>query len=641
MILAGLLLAPLLAAALVVTARRWRHAPLAIAVAGLLLTFMAGLWAAASGSTAALRWGPGLELRLAVEGFGGVMVILVPLIALAVVAYAAANEVAGRVRLMALMLVFVGAMLLLVTAADFVTLLIAWELVAALSWALIGHDWREPESGRASTEAFITTRLGDLGLYAAAGLLFAATGSFSFDAVFAASRPTLDLIALGVLAAATAKSAQVPFSPWLFAAMAGPTPVSALLHSATLVAAGAYLLIRLAPAFEPVGWFLPAVAAVGLVTALTGGVVATVQTHAKRALAASTSAQYGLMFVAVGAGSAAAGGAHLVAHAAFKALLFLAAGIAVHAAGSSALATLGQQRVVRTLVLLSGLGALALAGVPPLGAAWTKEQVTGAALASSAWLGIGVLFAGFLSALYAARYQVLAFVPAGRVEAGLAPHPIGAGRITVAAMVLLTAVTVALSLLWLPGAAQVVEIVVAGHLSEGGFLGQVLAVTAIIPAFALVWWLARRGRLLSMGLSPGVQARAADWLGLPALTRFVIVGPVTALSGRLAAFDDRVVDAGVRAVARAADLVSSLFSRRGEWAMDGVVHSIARSAMSTAAGSRIADDRVVDGAVESGASGVGWAGQQSRRLQTGQSHHYYAFIAAGVAGILVILVVAR
>ncbi len=641
MILAGLLFLPLLAAALVVTARRWRHAPLAIAVAGLLVTLVAGLGAAVSGPAAAFRWGPGIELRLAVEGFGAVMVVLVPLIALAVIAYAAATERDGSVRMVALMLAFVSAMLLLVTAADFLTLLIAWELVAALSWALIGHDWRDPESGRASTEAFITTRLGDLGLYAAAGLLFAATGSFSFDAASTASRPALDLIAFGVLVAASAKSAQLPFSPWLFAAMAGPTPVSALLHSATLVASGAYLLVRLAPVFEPIGWFLPAVAAVGLLTALAGGIVATVQTHAKRALAASTSAQYGLMFVAVGAGAAAAGGAHLVAHAAFKALLFLAAGIAVHAAGSPALAMLGQQRVARSLFLLSALGALALAGLPPLGAAWTKEQIMAAALSSSALLAAGVLAASFLSVACALRYQALAFVPADRARNVPARGPVGSGIVPGGAMLLLAAMTAALSLLWLPGAAPIVETLAAGRLRESGILGQVLAVAVIVPAFGLVWWLARRGRLLSMGLPPAVQARVADWFGLPSLTRRVIVVPVTALSARMAAFDDRVIDAGVRAVARAAEVTSGIFSRRGELAMDSVVQAVARTTMSTAAGSRLTDDRVVDGAVESGASSVGWAGQQSRRLQTGQSHHYYALIAAGTAGILVILVLAR
>ena len=154
-------------------------------------------------------------------------------------------------------------------------LLVAWELVGVMSWMLIGHHWRDARPPAAARTAFITTRdRGVLGLYVAAGVLFASTGSFRFEAITALDRPSADLVALGLLLAAAAKSAQVPFAQWLFAAMAGPTPVSALLHSATLVAAGAYLLIVTTPLLGAVPWFLPAIALVGLLTAFAGGAVA-------------------------------------------------------------------------------------------------------------------------------------------------------------------------------------------------------------------------------------------------------------------------------------------------------------------------------------------------------------------------------
>ena len=257
-------LVPLAAAGVLVALRARPRLLGPVAVAALLSTFLLGVLAAATEPAARLAWSPAIELTLAVSGFGRVMVVLVPLVATPIVAYAAATEPEGRTRLLALLLVFVSAMLLLVVAGDFVTLLLGWELVGATSWALIGHGWRDRANTEAGTQAFLTTRLGDLGLYVAAGATLAATGSFAFDGVGVAASPWREIIAGGVVLAAVAKSAQVPFSPWLFAAMAGPTPVSALLHSATLVAAGAYLLIRLSPALSAVWWFLPVIAIVGV-----------------------------------------------------------------------------------------------------------------------------------------------------------------------------------------------------------------------------------------------------------------------------------------------------------------------------------------------------------------------------------------
>lgn len=636
-----------------------------VAMAGLLAMLGLGAWAAVAEPATTWRWSPAIELGVAVEGFARVMVVLVPLIALPIVVFAAATEEEGRLRLLALMTAFVGAMLLLVIAADFLTLLIAWELVGAISWALIRHGWRDAENARSATRAFVTTRVGDLGLYLAAGLTFAAAGTFAYSGLEAAGRPALDAIAAGVLLAAAAKSAQLPFSAWLFAAMAGPTPVSALLHSATLVAAGVYLLIRLAPAFEVTGWFLPAVAGIGLATAFAGGIVALVQRHAKRALAGSTSAQYGLMFLAVGAGSVAASGAHLVTHAAFKSLLFLATGLAVHASGTH---QMGGMRLGRTLPMVAALslvGALALAAVPPLGAAWTKEQIVAAAVHRSPWVAAGIFGAGFLSALYAARYQLLAFGwPSATVASGR--QALASLRGPIAAVAVLAVLTVALSALWLPGAAGLVETAVGAELTAAAPWELPVALAVIAAAGGVAWRLSRRGRLVDLGLSARAQTAIEDWLGLPAATDLLVVRPVLALSGALARFDERVVDAGVRGTAGTAALVSrslgrfddrvvdagvrgvaafaallSRFSlRRGEWTFDGAVHATADWTMRLASGSRRADDHAVDGAVEGSAYGIGRAGQASRRLQTGQTHHYYVILAVGLATAALVLLIA-
>ncbi len=635
-------LLPVLGAGLLIALRGRPRALGPVAVAVLAATVAVGVWAALTEPSAALRWSPAIELRLAVEGFGRVMVVLVPLIATPIVAYAAATETDGRPRLLALMVAFVGAMLVLVAAADFLTLLIAWELVGALSWALIGHGWRDPENGRSATRAFLTTRLGDLGLYVAAGATFAASGSFAFGAIGGVGSPAREMIAAGVLLAAAAKSAQVPFAPWLFAAMAGPTPVSALLHSATLVASGAYLLIRLEPSLATVSWFLPAVALVGIVTAISGGIVATLQTHAKRALAASTSAQYGLMFAAVGAGFPAAAGAQLVAHAAFKSLLFLGAGVAIHARGTADIGRLRLGRAVPRIALLSAVGALALAAVPPLGGAWSKEQVLAGAMDASGWFGAAVLVAGFLSALYAARYQVLAYGRAAEGPGTDDPNPIRRpGRVETGSMAALATLTLALSLLWMPGAGRIVEEAAGGRLPESAPWEIVATLAVLAAAFGVAWWLHHSGRLLRLGLRPAVQAAAGNWLGLPVAVSMLVERPVIVLSGWLRVIDERVIDAGVRRAAWVASVISGLFSRRVELSIDGLVHLVGAVTLSSAAGSRLADDAGVDAAVEATGRGIGLLGHQSRRLQTGQSHQYFVILGAGLAVMAAVLAIYR
>ncbi len=629
-------LVPALAAAAVVGLRRRPRLLGPVAVGGVLLLLPLAGWLAATEADAGWRWSDVIGLQLRVVGFSRVMVVLVPAIAAPIVAYAAATEPQGRTRLLALMVAFVAAMELLVTAADFVTLLVGWELVGAVSWALIGHGWAERANTESAAQAFVTTRVGDLGLYLAAGMAFAASGSFAFDRLpDAAGQAELGVIAFGVLVAAAAKSAQLPFAPWLFSAMAGPTPV--LLHSATLVAAGAYLLVRLAPAFEPVGWFGPAAVAVGLTTALAGGAVAALHDHAKRVLAGSTSAQYGLMFLAVGAGSTAAAGAQLVTHAAFKSLLFLGAGIAIHAVGSSELATMRLGHGLRRVAWLSAVGAAALAALPPLGGGWSKEEILGAAGEWSSWLAGAVLVAGFVTAGYAARYQALAFGPGSPPRALHRP-----GGVEVGAVATLAAITAGLSVLWLPWSEEVVESATGGELAGTTPLEVGLSLLLTIVAVLVVGVLWRTDRLVTLGLPEPARQAVAAWLGLPVAARRLVVEPVLSLAMALRRFDDRVIDAGVRAAAALAALASRLLSRRAEWTIDGVVRTVAGATLRAAGLSRIADERAIDGLlVEGTASGVGRVGRLSRRLQTGLSHHYYVVVAAGTAVIMLVLALAR
>lgn len=644
----------------------WRTALPFVAVGGELLLLALGAWASVTQPTASWSWGPILTAALGVEGIGRIMVVLIPAIATPVVLYAASSERAapGLPRLLALLVAFTGAMELLVLAGDLLTLLVGWELVGACSWALIAHQWRDAERPRAARDAFLTTRAGDLGLYLAAAAVFAGRGSLHFRELPMLDGAALHVAAAGLLVAAAAKSAQLPFSPWLNRAMAGPTPASALLHSATMVAAGAYALARLAPSLAAARWLAPAILGLGLATAIAGGVVASVQRDLKKALAASTSAQFGLMLVAVGVGVPAAAGLHLMTHAAFKALLFLGAGIALHAAGTLDIAALSLGTALRRAAALFWVGALALAGVPPLGGAYSKEEIVAAAQRAGPWVVAGVIVAGALSALYAGRLALLVYAPSAAGSPGSSHRRSDAAdrrelrapsRSEYAALAMLSAATVGLGALWLPGAGSAVAGWMEGTLAQAAMSASIVALGAVAVAGMSVWLLWRRGLLLTFGLPRAQRDWIAAWFGLPALARAAVVRPALLLAQWLAALDDRVVDAGVRGAVRIGRLLSRSLVWWGERSFEGVVRGAARlgaiaSRTSELAGERgfegivravaalgtiaarasgLADDRGIDGAVEDVARGVRAAGGQIRRLQTGLAHHYYVVVAVG------------
>lgn len=617
-----------------------------IAVAVIAVVIVCAVWVARVQAAAEWRaWGATFSPTLAVVGFSRVMVVLVPTIALPVVAYAAASMRGepGLPRLLALLTAFVGVMELLVCAADLLTLLVAWEGVGAISWALIAYEWEEPWRVQSARAAFLTTRFGDLGLYLAAAALFTGTGSLAFTALPALGRVGLSVAAAGILLAGAAKSAQLPFSPWLFSAMAGPTPASALLHSATMVAAGAYLLVRLSPVLAMTGWFGPTVAWLGVTTALVGGIVAMLQPDLKKALAASTSAQYGLMFAAIGAGVPAAAGVHLVTHAAFKALLFLGAGVVLHATNTLDLEVLRARRLGALLpraAALFAVGMLALAAVPPLGAAYSKDQIIAAAARSGAWLTAGVLGAGLLSAVYAGRLQLLGYAagsPAAREGVG---RRVGVdrspSRVELGAMAVLALLSLALGVLWLPAGARITEALAGSALAPGATWMLPASLALVALAFVFTWRLRGRGMLVTFAVPDPVRHGVADWFGLPALAQRAVVDPTLWLAHALATVDARVVDAGIRAAARFGTLLSGVLAWWADRDLDAVVTGIATATERIARRSGVVDDRAVDGAVEATARDVGSAGAWARALQSGAMHQYYTGLAVGTLVILAI-----
>jgi NADH-quinone oxidoreductase subunit L len=321
-------------------------------------------------------------------------------------------------RYFAYMALFVFSMLLLVQGGNLLMLLAGWGLVGLCSYLLIGFWHHRPSAIAAAKKAFVMNAAGDATFALALFLLIQKTGSLEFGTVFGRADGlghwAINLIALGLLGGALAKSAQLPLQTWLPDAMEGPTPVSALIHAATMVTAGVYLIVRTHAIFEAAPRIHDLAAGLGAGTLLLAALVALVQTNIKRVIAYSTMSQIGYMFLAAGIGSYANGMFHLMTHAFFKALLFLAAGIVIHSLlAEEDMRKMGGLRHVlpRTYVAFL-VGALALSGLPPFAGFFSKDSILGAALAGDTYDKVlyGVGMAGvFLTALYAFRMVFIVF----------------------------------------------------------------------------------------------------------------------------------------------------------------------------------------------------------------------------------------
>jgi NADH-quinone oxidoreductase subunit L len=336
-------------------------------------------------------------------------------------------------RYFAYMALFVFAMLLLVQAGNFLILLAGWGLVGLASYLLIGFWHERPEAVTAAKKAFLMNAFGDATMALALFVIIWQTGTLEFGAVFSAadgwSTTTVNLVALGLLGGAVAKSAQIPLHTWLPDAMEGPTPVSALIHAATMVTAGVYLLVRAHPIFEAAPDVQLLAAILGTVTLLAAGLIALVQTDIKRVIAYSTMSQIGYMFLAAGVGAYAAAMFHLAMHAFFKALLFMAAGIVIHfLAGEQDMRKMGGLKDYLPKTWLAFLiGSLALVGVPIFAGFWSKDPIIAAGLYDggvATALGVAALIGAFLTGLYTFRMFFLVWYgdPSPEVRAAV-EHP--------------------------------------------------------------------------------------------------------------------------------------------------------------------------------------------------------------------------
>jgi NADH-quinone oxidoreductase subunit L len=390
-----------------------------VAFAGAVVAFI-GLWASDAGdrehvSTAYTWLASGdfeVGMQIMLDTLSSTMMLIVSGVGGLIVWYSM-GYMAGddeERRYFAYMSLFVFAMLMLVQAGNFLLLLVGWGLVGLASYLLIGFWHHRPEAVAAAKKAFVMNAIGDATFALGIVLLVWETGTLEFVGVFdnvdGLSTTMVNLVALGLLGGAVAKSAQIPLHTWLPDAMEGPTPVSALIHAATMVTAGVYLLVRASPIFEAAPDVQHLAAILGAITLLVAGVVALVQWDIKRVIAYSTMSQIGYMFLAAGIGAYGYAIFHLMTHAFFKALLFMSAGLVIHhLGGEQDIRRMGGLRALMPRTHLAFLvGALSLAAIPIFSGFWSKDGIISSSYASGDALGYTLFAAGLAGAFLTGAY---------------------------------------------------------------------------------------------------------------------------------------------------------------------------------------------------------------------------------------------
>ncbi|UNO41305.1 NADH-quinone oxidoreductase subunit L [Streptomyces sp. MST-110588] len=576
-----------------------------------------------------------VELALHLDGFAALAAVLVGVVACCVQIYST-----GYLRTdprypsyAALVSLFTSAMLLVVYSGDLMVLLVGWEIMGICSYFLVGHYWETEAARAASLKAFLVTKLGDVPFLFGIFALAADAGTFRITGILKAvatgglDHPTL--VALLLLAGVAGKSAQFPLHTWLPDAMAGPTPVSALIHAATMVAAGVYFVARLLPVFAASAAALVVLAVMAAVTMLGSALAALAQDDIKRVLAYSTVGQLGYMTGALAVGDRGAAVFHLLSHGAFKALLFLGAGVIIHAAGTNSLAAMsrmtGLARRIPDAFWTMTVALLALAAVPPFAGFFSKEAVLGAAEHAATGDGHGVpgaagwtvLIAGLLTALltaaYATRLWLLAFRGKG---AGPAPDH---GR----QPLVMNAV---LWVLFVPTAALGLATPFLPDWFDGRSLTPTATTSVLGTGLALV------GILITYGAWRHTTALAARTpIGAVAVTPDAApaVSEEQAIATRPAAYGD---NADAPDPADPGRLLLGPLHRHAAtgFHLDALYSALFVRPVRAAAGLvRFLDREVVETYVRGAATAPRWLGAAVRRAQTGNVQTYLGALLAG------------
>lgn len=530
---------------------------------------------------------------------------------------------------------FTGSMLAMVIANDLMMLFVGWELVGVCSYFLIGHYWEEKENSSAAIKAFITNRVGDTGFLFGIFACFIIAGTFNINELNHLAEEgsiggtALTVAALLLFCGVVSKSAQFPLYVWLPDAMAGPTPVSALIHAATMVVAGVYMTARMFVLFEHAGPALDVVAIVAAITMLLAALLALIQDDIKRVLAYSTISQLAYMMAALGVGAYTAGVFHLFTHAFFKALLFLGAGSVIHAVHSNNMSDMGglkdhMPHTFKTFII----GSLGLAGIIPLAGFWSKDEIIGGALRAAnesqqaaAWVVfVAAILTSFLTALYMTRACVKTFW--GPYRGHATPHE--SPSLMVTPLWILAGATVVVGFLGLPVIGPFQDwITVPGH-EHHGFdtlynivlpLGATL-IAALAIFVGLQFFLFERWRV--------------DLLRSPFAWLYRFVENKYYL-------DDFYLKGIVRPIQYR---VSAGTYWTNQKILDGIVNG---AALGTRALAKpvyaVIDQQVVDFAVNGAAGLTGYSGGLLRYIQSGNVQRYAAVLFAAIAIFVALFVI--
>jgi len=550
-----------------------------------------------------------VHVGLMVDSLTAVMVVVVTVVSLMVQIYSQGymHGDPGYHRYFAFMSLFTACMLGLVMADNLVFMFLFWEGVGLGSYLLIGFWFHRPSAADAAKKAFIVTRFGDLGFLAAILLLFYHTGTFDIAELHGLAiagvlaGTTLTWVAIGIFAGAVGKSAQFPLHVWLPDAMEGPTPVSSLIHAATMVAAGVFLVARMFPLFAHSEVALTTVAVIGGFTAIFAASMGLVMTDIKRVLAYSTISQLGYMMLGLGVGGVAIGIFHLFNHAFFKCLLFLGAGSVNHSTGTFDMREMGGLRKAMPWTYATFLiASLSISGIWPLSGFWSKDEIVVSSFANNPILFYLAMITVFVTAFYMFRAVFLTF--GGEYRGGASSshggHEGGKLHESPAVMVVPLVILAILAVFsgWLNATGAFGEFL--GHGEVHGFAEGFFGIlTHPLPLISLL--------LAGLGIFLAYAMYSAKWLSAEVVGR--IFKPFYTLFSRKYWFDElyeRVIVVRV--------LVDGIF-----------------------AGLDFFDARVVDGAVNGAASGTAGAAKGMRRIQTGQLQVYAMAIAVGVVAIAV------
>jgi len=577
------------------------------------------------------------ELGWVVDGLSIMMFFLVNLIGLLVFIYAV-GYMHGDVRIpwfFAAFSLFAGSMLLLVGAPNLIQLIIGWEGVGLASYLLIGFYWEDLDNVRAGNKAFLVNRVGDVGLTLGAIIVALAVGSFDFGAINLAAAEHLEALSsvavvggLLLFLGAMGKSAQFPLHIWLPDAMAGPTPVSALMHAATMVTAGIYLMARTFPLFQNLAEAArPWMVAIGAITLFAMGLLALVADDIKKVLAYSTVSQLGYMMTAVAAGGYTAGLFHLFTHAFFKALLFLGAGSVIHAVHSNNMSEMGGLRKDLPITYWTFLiGSLSLAGIIPLAGFWSKDEILATlgdeGYTAVMWLAIA---GAFVTAFYMTRTVALTFHGTYKGHG----HPHESPRV----------MTVPLVLLAIPAAIAGIFSIPGVSLPGIGNFGQWLAVREVAMGDhhgeAIEWVLAGSGILAALaGIALGWMIFSRDRGTQTARDSFEVPVLYPLLRNKYYMDDlaNGVVGGTMGPVARFVNWTNT-------YIIDGLVNAVAL--LTKALGSfvyGIVDQLGVDGVVHGLSAAADGAGSALRKMQTGRVQQYAASVVGGVLALIIVFV---